>query len=279
MTTQVARSERGINFFGFQQIGIIGCGHLGRTLAQVLLDNHFPKKNLKVSYGGSSSTLASIRRSGLSENITDNDQLCKQSDMIFIALKPQNFKELKKLVFPKRVVVVSCMAGIAINSFQSVLGIDVFRIMPSGPDTILKKKGIVALFPYQDLLRRFLFEMGFKVYKVKCEEDLHTFTAGVCLPAALLAAKKLNGTIDNTILEIEKDYPDFKTIYQWAMNALPNFETEAEKDEYIRKMTTKGGITECIIDSIYKNKGFLRAIRNGIARSKDISEQANIFVP
>ncbi len=275
--TQTARREGKISSLGSQQIGIIGCGHLGQTLAQVLLDNHFPKENLKVSYGGSSTTLENIRKSGLFENITDNDQLCKKSDMIFIALKSQNFKELKKLVFPKRVVVVSCMAGIAINSFQSVLGIDVFRIMPSGPDTILKKKGIVALFPYQELLGRFLFEMGFKVYQVRREEDLHTFTAGVCLPAALLAAKELDGTIDRTILEIEKDYPDFGTIYQWAMDILPDFETEAEKDEYIRKMTTKGGITECMIDSIYKNEGFLRALRKGIARSKAISEQANIF--
>lgn len=275
--TRAAGNGGKISSLGFQQIGIIGCGHLGRTLAQVLLENHFPKENLRVSYGGSFTTLESIRKSGLLENITDNDQLCKKSDLILIALKPQNFKELKKLVFPKRAVVVSCMAGIAVKAFQSVLGIDVFRIMPSGPDTILKKKGIVALFPYQDLLGRFLFEMGFKVYQVEQEEDLHTFTAGVCLPAALLAAKKLNGTIDNTILEIEKDYPDFGTIYQWAINALPNLETEAEKDEYIRKMTTKGGITECMIDSIYKNEGFLRAIKKGIARSKAILEQANIF--
>ncbi len=151
--------------------------------------------------------------------------------------------------------------------------------MPSGPDTILKKKGIVALFPYQDLLGRFLFEMGFKVYKLRREEDLHIFTAGVCLPAALLAAKKLNGTIDNAILEIAKDYPDFGIIYQWAINALPNLDTEAEKDEYIRKMTTKAGITACMIDSIYKNEGFLRAIRNGIARSKAISEQTDLFIP
>jgi pyrroline-5-carboxylate reductase len=41
-------------------------------------------------------------------------------------------------------------------------------------------------------------------------------------------------------------------------------------------MSTKGGITEAIVDSLNSGSTFLEALRMGIARSKEISAGASI---
>jgi pyrroline-5-carboxylate reductase len=257
------------------QIGIIGCGHLGRTLARVLLDNNFPKENLRVSFGGNPSTLESLKKDGLLDNITNNDEICSRSDIILITMKPQDFAELKQSVFPKQTIVVSCMAGISTDAFKKILSIDVFRIMPSGPDTIQGKKGIVALYPHNDTLVNMLSFMGLTVYEIPNEEILHIFTVGVCLPAGILAARKFKLSIDKAIKVVSDEYPSYRDIYRWALNVLPVFDSAQEQEEYIAKMTTKGGITEAFIDSIYAGDEFLTAIKQARVRSQEIAVRAN----
>ncbi len=99
-----------------------------------------------VSYGGSHSTLECIRRTGLLENVSDNTEICNKATIVFIVVRPQAIEELKKLSFSKNAQVVSCMAGISTASLKRALRVDVFRVMPSGPDTIREGKGIVAIY-------------------------------------------------------------------------------------------------------------------------------------
>ncbi len=259
------------------QIGIIGCGHLGRTLAKVLIDHQFPRENLKISFSGNPATLESIQNAGLFENIADNDEICRKSNIIFLAIKPQDLKALKKMIISQEATLVSCMAGVSTATFQSVLGINAVRIMPSGPDTIQQGRGIVALFPHHELVSDILSFMGFEVYEAGSEEWLHPFTAGVCLPAALLVAKQFNLKIEEDIKTLEKEYSGlgFGDIYQWALNVMPVLESEVEPGEFIRKMMTKGGITEAIVESLRSDKDFLEAIHKGIYRSKEIAERTH----
>jgi len=254
-------------------VGIIGCGHLGRTLARQMVDHGLPKDALSVSYGGRASTLEKIKSMGLAQNISDNEEICKRSKITFIAVRPQSFKDLKDLVFDESSLVVSCMAGISRASLKKSLGlgVDVCRIMPSGPDTIREKKGIVAVYPYNELLVSVLSHTGLRVYELSDEEMMHFFTAGVCLPAALLVAERLGLSTDPAIDVIVEDYPDFREIYHWAKRVLPALSSDLEREEYIRRMSTKGGITEAIIDSLNSGSTFLDALRRGIARSREIS--------
>ncbi len=260
-----------LDFLADETIGIIGCGHLGRTLAAELILHGFPKEKLMVSYGGRHSTLERIRKAGLLENVSDNVEICNKATMVFIVVRPQAIEELKKLSFSKNAQVVSCMAGISTTSLKRELGIDASRIMPSGPDTIKDGKGIVAVYPRSDILIDLLLRMGLRVYELPDEERMHAFTVGVCLPAALLAAKgkELNEAL--AAETIEKEYPGFIEIYTWAKGVLPDFDSDEERDEYVKKMSTKGGITEAIVDSLNSGCSFLEALRMGIARSREIS--------
>lgn len=263
--------ERILDFMSIGTIGIIGCGHLGRTLAEELIDHGLPRERLMVSYGGSASTLERIRKAGLLENISDNVEICRNSNIIFITVRPQALEGLKGLPFSKEALVVSCMAGISSTSLKRALGIDVSRIMPSGPDTIKEGKGIVAVYPRSDILIDILPCMGLKISELPDEEMMHAFTVGVCLPAALLAAEGKGLNEREAAETIDKEYPGFKEIYAWAKGVLPDFDSNEERREYVRKMSTKGGITEAIVDSLNSGSMFLEALRMGIIRSREIS--------
>ncbi len=265
-----------LDFLANGTIGIIGCGHLGRTLAADLIAHGFPKEKLMVSYGGSASTLEHIRKAGLRENVSDNVEICRKSTIIFIAVRPQAIEELKKLSFSKNALVVSCMAGISTASLKEAFGVDVYRIMPSGPDTIKEGKGIAAVYPRSDILMDILSRMGLKVFELPDEEMMHAFTVGVCLPAALLVAGKKEKNVAQAAKIIKKEYPGFEEIYIWAKGVLPDFDSDEEREEYVKKMSTKGGITEAIVDSLNSGSTFLTALRMGIARSREISARVSI---
>jgi pyrroline-5-carboxylate reductase len=98
---------------------------------------------------------------------------------------------------------------------------------------------------------------------------MRAFTAGVYLPAALLAAEKKGLDTDQAVRIIGREYPAFGEIYTWARGVLSC--CGSEQEEYIRRMSTKGGITEEIVDSLNSGDSFLDALRKGIARRKEIS--------
>ena len=253
--------------------GIIGAGHLGLALAEMVLDSGFPRESLRISYGGRASTLEKIRNAGLEETLAGNEEICLSSDLIFIAVRPQSYKSLKGLPFNDRSLVVSCMAGVSTSSLRDELGIKVHRIMPSGPGTFKEKKGIVAAYHQSDLLPSFLSHIGMRVYELPDEEMMHYFTAGVCLPAALIAAEVRGIDIGSAIDALEKEYGDLREIYHWARDVLPELNSDEDKDRYIRNMSTKGGITEAIVSSIHSGGSFHDALRRGIARSRELSSR------
>jgi pyrroline-5-carboxylate reductase len=265
--------ESAPDFLARGTIGIIGCGHLGRTLAEELIDHGLPRERLMISYGGSASTLESIKRAGLLENVSDNAEICRKSNIIFIAVRPQATEGLKGLSFSKSALVVSCMAGISTASLKEALGIDVYRIMPSGPDTIKERKGIAAVYPRSDILMDILPRMSLKVFELTDEDMMHAFTVGVCLPAALLVGGKKEANADLAAKAIEKEYPGFEEIYIWAKGVLPDFDSDEKREEYVRRMSTKGGITEAIVNSLNSGSTFQKALRCGIAKSREISNR------
>ncbi len=113
--------------------------------------------------------------------------------------------------------------------------------------------------------------MGLRVFELSDEEMMHAFTVGVCLPAALLVAGRKEKSVAQAARIIEKEYPGFEEIYVWAKDVLPNFDSDEEREEYVKRMSTKGGITEAIVNSLNSGSTFLTALRCGIAKSREIS--------
>ncbi len=179
--------EKRLDFLAHETIGVIGCGHLGKTIASELVRRGFPAQCLMLSRGRSHESMQGIIDAGLEGCLSDNQEICRKCSIIFIAIRPQSLPDLRGLAFPKDALVVSCMAGVSLQAIRGLLGVDAVRMMPSGPDTIIEGRGIAAIYPHNQSLSRILRELGLRVFELKEEEQIHIFTVGVCLPAALLA--------------------------------------------------------------------------------------------
>lgn len=269
----MARRSLSLDFLSDDTVGIIGCGHLGRTLAAEFIARGLHIDNLRVSCGRSDSSLQGIKNAGLLGCLAENEEISRDCSIIFISVRPQSLPDLKGLCVANDVLVISCMAGVSLQTIRKHLGTDALRMMPSGPSTIQEKKSIAAIYPHNDYLIKILSCLGMQVFNLPNEDLMHIFTAGVCLPAALLASgnDKIRRAEASEILA--REYADFPKICTWADQVLPEFERDEEKENYIRSMATKGGITEAIIESINAGDCLHVALNRGINRSREISRR------
>ncbi|MEN6610834.1 MAG: NAD(P)-binding domain-containing protein [Methanoregulaceae archaeon] len=255
-------------------IGIIGAGHLGRTLATVFRNHGIPENRIRISYGGNPATREEIRAAGFEANIADNREICRTCQAIFITVRPQSVGSLDSLPFPNDGLIVSSMAAIPRDLLTKRWGVPVVRMMPSGPDSILGGNGIAAIYPENDRLAGLLRLIGLSVLSLPDEDAMNVFTAGVCLPPAILAAEVQGRDITPEVPELAREFPLIGEMYPWARNVLPDIGSDTGRDTYITKMSTKGGITEAIVASIRSGATLAVAMQAGIARSREISRQA-----
>ena len=264
-------AARRLDFLAGESIGVIGCGHLGSAIALQLVSGGLPLDRLRVSRGKRDGSLEKILDAGLGPCLVGNEEICRDSGIIFICIRPQSLPELEDLAFPKDALVISCMAGVSLAAIRGLLGVDAVRMMPSGPDSIIEGKGIAAIYPHNQALSRILQGLSLRVFELSEEEQMHVFTVGICLPAALLASGEGEEAGEKACRSLSQEYSDFPEIFSWARDVLPHLEKEEDKEDYIRRMATSGGITEAIVQSLGKGDDLTTALKNGIDRSREIS--------
>lgn len=117
------------------KITIIGCGNLGRSIAEGLIENkNFENENLTVTKGDISS-LTDLTEAGANAT-SNNTEAVAKADLIIVALKPYNIlevlQEMKNSISNDQTV-VSLASGVEIEQLQSVLGAGqkIFRAMPN----------------------------------------------------------------------------------------------------------------------------------------------------
>lgn len=124
-----------------KRTGIIGGGNIAEAIIKGLLAGGVPAADLAVSEP------SEARRAVLSERysinaIGDNGSLCKMSDTIILAVKPQvchtALKEIDVPIAGK--LFISVMAGVKTSSIEDILGSNmrVVRAMPNTPALILE---------------------------------------------------------------------------------------------------------------------------------------------
>ncbi len=252
------------------RVGIVGCGHLGQAIARTLVSHGLERGNLLISYRGNPVTYQKLEEQGLASCLVENQRVFQEAGIVLITIKPQDILTLEKAAVPGEAVVVSCMAGIPAELLKKILGRDVYRMMLSGPDTIVAGSGVGAIYPEHGHLKLLLRSMNLNCIETMSEGDMDVFTAGVCLPAAIL---KAGDPIDQkkAIDKIGMEYPLLSELYTWAVKALPHFQNNAEEEAYVGRMVTKGGITEAIITGLTNGASLDTALQRGIDRTREIS--------
>ncbi len=262
--------SRDLELLNRLKVGIVGCGHLGQAIAQSLLANGLEKENLLLSYRGNPLTYQKLEAKGLTPCLTDNKRLFAEAGIILLITKPDDISEFEGMSSSDKSLIVSCMAGVPIELLSSIFEKNVYRMMFSGPDTISSEKGIAAAYPRHEYLELLTSMLNLKYIQINAEKDMDIFTAGVCLPAAILKLKNPHAC-SAAVKRIGVEFPLLTELYAWAVESVPDLQDDAEAELYIKKMATKGGITEAIINSLQNGKALDAALLKGIDRAEEIS--------
>jgi pyrroline-5-carboxylate reductase len=118
------------------RIAIIGGGNLGGAIAEGLIKSKFISPSHITITRRNIEALEHLRLAG-TQVTSDNAQAIRNSDVIIVALKPYNVKEvlagLKNDFDPARHIVISVVTGIFLKDLSAILhnGIPIFRAMPN----------------------------------------------------------------------------------------------------------------------------------------------------
>ncbi len=252
------------------KIGVVGCGHLGEAVAKALVGGRLKKENLLISHRGNPKTYQKLEAQGLASCLATNERVFGEARIVLLTVKPQDIPALKESALSSRALIASCAAGVPLETLKEIFGENVIRIMLSGPDTVAVGRGVAAMVPENEALKRLLCLMGLRLVTIGTEHDLDVFTAGVCLTAALLKTESPSEE-GRAIEKIGLEYPLLKELYVWAQGAMPEFENKDGREEYITKMATKGGVTDAIISALERGAALDEALKRGIARTEEIS--------
>lgn len=119
------------------RIGFIGSGNMAKALIKGILDRGISDTMGIISSDKDPKKLEEVEKTLEIRTTTDNKEVIENSDVIFIAVKPQDMgkvlEEVKDSV-KKEKIVVSIAAGIKISFMESILGDKkIVRVMPNTP--------------------------------------------------------------------------------------------------------------------------------------------------
>lgn len=168
-----------------KKIGFIGCGNMGKAmLGSIVKSDNIILENIMVSTKSKTSAQSISLEFGVKAS-TNNIEVAKNSDIIFLAVKPYFFKEVIEEVkesIKEDTIIISIAAGITIDQIEQWFNkrVKVVRTMPNTP--ALVGEGMSAICPNKNITEEELNYVGelynlFGKYEFLEEKDFHAFIA------------------------------------------------------------------------------------------------------
>lgn len=264
-------------FIGDSSVGFFGAGHLGRALAEALLAGGLPRQNIAICHRGSGETNRELAISGLTDLVTDKEEVVRRSRILLYLVRPQEYTAIRDCKLRDDCFLVSFLAGIPLEKLPVGLPYTQrVRVMTSAPDTLRRQNGIAALYPTDNVVTRELLEsLNLSIVPLMHESDIHAFTAlGPCLPIVLTFLESLGNHIDYLeLLEIAKKFElvDYLPILEWAHGVRPKGLSDVERERYVAQATTPGGVTDAILSALRIGRNISSALEQGIERSRELA--------
>ena len=116
------------------KIGILGLGKMGNSILSGIIKSNIYNKKEVLLYDVNETIINALTNQGFTFASSEKD-LCSQSDIILIAIKPQMFSELLKIKLENNTkVIISIAAGKTINDLKEIFGEQQYiRVMPNTP--------------------------------------------------------------------------------------------------------------------------------------------------
>lgn len=263
------------------KVSIIGFGNMGRTFANGFVNSRFIDVNDIQIYSRSQIQIENCF--GVPEKNLHNEinEHISNSDIIIISVKPQDFEILAQNLKPyikDNHVVLSVMAGMGISKISKLLGTDkIVRSMPNLPSQI--GLGMTAISASETIDRKDLFIVqnlinttGKSVY-VEDENLINAATAVsgsgpayvfYFMQSMIDAAQELGFSKSEAELLVKQTF--LGTINLYNSNAISS-------EEWIKKVSSKGGTTEQAIQSFglsFLNKEIIKGIHAAQKRAEEL---------
>ncbi len=133
-----------------QKVGLIGCGVMGLALMSGIIHNNKVQSEDVIAWDISSDKLKETKDKLKIQTASDNREVLKFAEIIFLAVKPQDLPALLvdiKKEIEERHILVSAAAGTGIAEILKIVGEEkkVIRLMPNTPCLI--GSGMTAISP------------------------------------------------------------------------------------------------------------------------------------
>ncbi len=131
------------------KVGFIGAGNMGSALIKGLIESKTLKPENINAFDVIEEQTTRLKKEFGINKCSGIEELSGKSDIIILAVKPQNMMEVLETLKPslkKNQLVVSIAAGISISFIQNVLGdsVPIVRVMPNTPALVLQSASALA---------------------------------------------------------------------------------------------------------------------------------------
>lgn len=258
------------------KITIVGCGNMGLIYARAFLKYNIVSKENLLLAEKNESRKQELLKLNIGEVCVVNDKRISQSDIVILAVKPQDFNELSlelKEVLQANNIVVSIMAGMKMERIQTTLQHEnIVRAMPNSPAEL--GMGMTA----------FTASKSLTMEQVRKAENLLGTTGRTVFfenENLLDAVTALSGSgpayffyIVKQMVEAGKqmgfDEATAAMLVKQTMLGSFHLLNTADKslDELIKAVASKGGTTEAALTSFEEN-AVGASLQKGIIKARD----------
>ena len=265
------------------KILVIGGGNMGMTYAKSFLRSHIASKEDMMILEKSPKKAVELSKKDIGTIFGQPDQCIPHSDLIILAVKPQDcpalFASIRPFIDPQHVF-VSIMAGVKMQTISEALGIKkIIRAMPNLPAQI--GMGMTAFTSSDEVTRielvmvqNLLNTTGKTIY-VENEKFIDAATAisgsgpayvFFFMNSMMTAAKQMGFSTSEAELLVSQTFKGAVDLYNKA-----NFSCE----EWIQKVASKGGTTEAAMHSFESNhvyKDIIDAANSALDRAIELGK-------
>lgn len=239
-----------------QEVGFIGCGHMASAIIKGVLDSKFLSPD-NVMASEISEEFAAKKKAELGiQVVVDNKILAKNSDVIFLATKPNFIKDVLNEIkeeLTENKLIVSIAAGVSTKTIEDAIGkeIAVIRVMPNAPAMILEgMSGIVRGKWVNDEQLKFVQDLLSQIGKcLVIDEDKIDVLTAISGSGPAFFYKTIN-EIARAGEKLGLDYEKalLLSIQTAIGSAKLMFNSEQTPEELIAGIATKGGCTQVGVD-------------------------------
>lgn len=276
-----------------KNLGIIGFGNMGSTLAKMLKSRKY-----KVwIFDKDKDRIGKVKGFKRAEG---NIDLVERSDTVILAVKPQDFSavldEIKEYVKVK--LIISIAAGITTGFIEKYLGeVSIIRTMPNMPAKI--GRGITCLCrgkfsSAEDLnfTRQLFNNLGETLILDEDRMDMATAISGSG-PGYCYDLIQTQNVDINSRYAVEKFKEGFTLLLAGAAVSIgfkPQYamilakatasgsigllkKTKSSPEELKRQITSKGGTTEAALKVLHRGESLEQAVKAALLRAKELSRK------